>query len=171
MSTLSQGCTARHCSTAGSVLCIMSCSVYVCRFAHPAGPAPTPPPAVQPVCRYWRFGTCRYGSACRFRSDKLLCCMQLFALMNIVCVTTPSWGQHCYCNCDMGIFYATYECCTSGAAQHLSCMKCCTVLSILRKFVLAHFAAVCIRQRLSAFMDMNLFGGWTAGIHCIPSQS
>ncbi|KAA6417242.1 MAG: hypothetical protein FRX49_12805 [Trebouxia sp. A1-2] len=39
----------------------------VCRFAHPAGPAPTPPPSVQPVCRYWRFGTCRYGSACRFR--------------------------------------------------------------------------------------------------------
>ncbi|KAL0028140.1 hypothetical protein WJX77_009658 [Trebouxia sp. C0004] len=38
-----------------------------CRFAHPAGPAPTPPPSVQPVCRYWRFGTCRYGSACRFR--------------------------------------------------------------------------------------------------------
>ena len=38
-----------------------------CRFAHPAGPAPTPAPAVQPVCRYWRFGTCRYGSACRFR--------------------------------------------------------------------------------------------------------
>lgn len=44
----------------------------VCRFAHPAGPAPTPPPSVQPVCRYWRFGTCRYGSACRFRLG-LLC--------------------------------------------------------------------------------------------------
>ncbi len=52
----------------------LSLKVCLCRFAHPAGPAPTPPPSVQPVCRYWRFGTCRYGSACRFRSARPAAC-------------------------------------------------------------------------------------------------
>lgn len=56
----------------------LSLNMCLCRFAHPAGPAPTPPPSVQPVCRYWRFGTCRYGSACRFRSARQAACWHLY---------------------------------------------------------------------------------------------
>ena len=63
---------AEGCGRAAINWIMFSQLAVFCRFAHPAGPAPTPPPSVQPVCRYWRFGTCRYGSACRFRCAHVL---------------------------------------------------------------------------------------------------